>query len=625
MIYKAIKNVDFLGSHFHFYSGYKRKKQTMIGGIFTIIIILFFVILCYIFGNNFISKSSPYVTISIENTFSYDFLETKKDSVFFAFRIEDYDGNFVNISDKLYIKIYYYSSEQNQNGKYRTNIKDEFLSYHICNDSDFYNNYNLTKNYGILFCPDFEGKKFGGYWDSPNLYYFEIQVFFCENGNQVSNNSKCTPLNELKEFLNQDNPKFFALYYQIVQFNPLSINKPLMTIYKNFYYILSYNLQRNDDIFLKQTIMNDDQGWIFSNVKNISFWGVDLIRSTYAFFSDIDIKNEGSSSKIYEANIYTIMEKNYYTRYYVKIQNLIAEIGSFINIFIIFFGAINKYLGENIRQLDVILSLFNFEEKKIINNNNSMVKKSKTNIVKNLKYNDLIKKNNRNTKNLKVLDKANLFLNLNQSDISLKENYSKNYKSSLFKITTNDNNISNNQFIYKNDIKKNYIQQKYQDKISNEHSGINLLQRLNTQPIISSNYINYKSYIIQNKKSLYFRKEHLKVCFHLFCCVRNFKSKNMNLLHWYYINLIDANRYLRIIKEMDFMKKLILNKEQIKSLVFLRKINFYNYEERNNLFQTTNPQSVISYFKNAFNSLSISEHDKIIYENLSDDIKNKVI
>ena len=99
----------------------------------------------------------------------------------------------------------------------------------------------------------------------------------------------------------------------------------------------------------------------------------------------------------------------------------------------------------------------------------------------------------------------------------------------------------------------------------------------------------------------------------------------MDLLHWYYINLIDANRYLRIVKEMDFIKKLILNKEQIKSLVFLRKINFYNYEERNNLFQTTNPQSVISYFKNAFNTLSISEHDKIIYENLSDDIKNKVI
>ena len=624
MIYKAIKNVDFLGSHFHFYSGHKRKKQTVLGGTFTLIIIFFFIILCYIFGYNFITKNNPLVTISIENTFSYEILDTKKDSVFFAFRIEDYDGNFVNISDKLYIKIYYYSSEQNQNGEYRTKIKDEFLSYHICNDSDFSNNYNLSKNYGILFCPDFGGKKFGGYWDSPNLYYFEIQVFFCENGEQVSNNSKCTPLNELKEFLNQDNPKFFALYYQIVQFNPLSIQKPLMKLYKNFYYILSYNLQRNDDIFLKKTIVNDDQGWIFSNIKNISSWGVDLIRSTYAFFSDNDLNHQGSSSKIYEANLYTIMEKNYYTRNYTKIQIIIAEIGSFINILIIFFGAITKYFGENIRKLDTILNLFNFEEKKIMINN-TLIKKSKTNIIKNLNYNDLKNKNNTKTKNLKVLDKNNLLLNFNQSEISLKENNPKNFKSSLFKVTTIDNNITNNHFLYKNEIKKSHIPQKNQERISIEHSGINLLQRVNTQPIISSNYKTCKSFHIQNKKTLYFKKENLRVCFNLFCCLTNFKFKNMNLLHWYYVNLIDANRYIRIVKEIDFIKKLILNKNQIQSLSFLKKINYCNYEERINLFQSSNPQSVISYFKTVFSSLNISENDKLIFENLSDDIKNKII
>ena len=49
--------------------------------------------------------------------------------------------------------------------------------YHICNEDDNLD-INLVKNYGILYCP--EEKKFVGYWDSPNLYYFEIQIFFCE-------------------------------------------------------------------------------------------------------------------------------------------------------------------------------------------------------------------------------------------------------------------------------------------------------------------------------------------------------------------------------------------------------------------------------------------------------------
>ena len=75
--------------------------------------------------------------------------------------------------------------------------------------------------------------------------------------------------------------------------------------------------------------MNDDKGWLFNNYKNISDWGVDSFRTTYAYYSDNDLTNEGTSTKIYELNIYTSMEKNYYTRYYMKIQNVIAVVWKF--------------------------------------------------------------------------------------------------------------------------------------------------------------------------------------------------------------------------------------------------------------------------------------------------------
>ena len=140
--------------------------------------------------------------------------------------------------------------------------------YHICNEDDNLD-INLVKNYGILYCP--EEKKFVGYWDSPNLYYFEIQIFFCENGTKYSiNNTKCTSLDTLKEFLNQDNPKFFAFYYPFIEFNPLSYSNPIIKRYKNYYYILSHRLQRNDDVFLKKTIISDDKGWLFNDYKNYS-------------------------------------------------------------------------------------------------------------------------------------------------------------------------------------------------------------------------------------------------------------------------------------------------------------------------------------------------------------------
>ena len=319
MIVKLLKELDVIGTKFHFYSGKTLKKSTPFGGILTILIGVLSIILFIIFGNNFFYRQNPSVTMSVENNLTYEYFDFSKEKLLFAFRVEYYDAHFIDVKHILYFKIYYYTTEEDENGKYRSIINHEFLPYHICNDSDF-PDMNLTKTFGKLYCPELGGKKFGGYWDSPNLYYFEIQVFYCENGAQYSSsNPKCTSLNKLREFLNQDNPKFFALYYPLVEFNPLSYQQPLIRRYKNYYYCLSHRLQRNDDIFLKKTIMNDDKGWLFSKYHNYSLWGVDSVRETYAYFSDEDLSKEGSSTKICEINLYTTMENNYYTRYYMKI------------------------------------------------------------------------------------------------------------------------------------------------------------------------------------------------------------------------------------------------------------------------------------------------------------------
>ena len=81
----------------------------------------------------------------------------------------------------------------------------------------------------------------------------KYKFFFCDNGTKYSeNNSKCTSLDKLKSFLNQDDPKFFAFYYPLIEFNPLSYHSPIQKRYKNYYYCLSHRLQRNDDVFLKK-------------------------------------------------------------------------------------------------------------------------------------------------------------------------------------------------------------------------------------------------------------------------------------------------------------------------------------------------------------------------------------
>ena len=136
MFAKCFESLDIIGTKFHFYIGKTQEKKTSIGGILSILIFIFSILFIQIFGHNFFTRKNPTVTTSILNDLKYEFFDIQAEKIFFAFRIEDYDGNFINASDYLYFKIYYYKTEQNENGEYRKKISDEYLSYHICNESD---------------------------------------------------------------------------------------------------------------------------------------------------------------------------------------------------------------------------------------------------------------------------------------------------------------------------------------------------------------------------------------------------------------------------------------------------------------------------------------------------------
>ncbi len=634
MVAKFLREIDVLGIKFHLYSGKALKRSTAFGGFLTILLGIITIILFIIFGNNFFYKKHPSVTMSVENTLSYEYFDLRQENVLFAFRIEDYDAHFIDTSNILYFKIYYYTTEEGTNGEYHSIIKDEFLPYHVCNDSDF-PDVNLTKTYGKLYCPELGGKKFGGYWDSNNLYYFEIQVFFCEDGAQYSaSNPKCTSLDTLREFLNQDDPKFFALYYPLVEFNPLSYNEPLIRRYKNYYYCLSYRLQRNDDLFLKKTIMNDDKGWLLNEYKNITKWGVDSFRNTYAYFSDEDLTKEGSSTKIYEINLYTSMEKNYYTRYYMKIQNVIAITGSIINVVAYFFESLSHFIGSNILKIEVIKHFFYFEKKS--ERNFLLLHKSistpyiKSN--KKSKFYPILS----NIENQKYINKNILSTPPNFTTNEKEENNSintdkekKKFKMPLKKYSHNNfinNNIVFNNFMNDSSIKKNKI-----NKSSFEQSDIEMINKIhkkNMKPTIGNYFnlydedISLKNFLIQKFKMRFF-----------FCCYKKsnysnyLKKQSYNILDWYYINLIQSSKYFEISKQFDFLKKLILNEGQNNSLFLLKKINLRKNEDIVNIINTKNNEienSVISYFRNIISPENASKTDYMIFDNLSMKIKNKI-
>jgi hypothetical protein len=94
------------------------------------------------------------------------------------------------------------------------------------------------------------------------------------------------------------------------------------------------------------------------------------------------------------------------------------------------------------------------------------------------------------------------------------------------------------------------------------------------------------------------------------------------------MHLMQTDRYFELIKQFDFLKKILLNEGQINSLEFLKKIDLKNEEEKDNLLfiKKHNIENiVISYFREALKSGNISRSDAYIYDNLSDKIKKCIL
>ena len=329
------------------------------------------------------------------------------------------------------------------------------------------------------------------------------------------------------------------------------------------------------------------------------------------------------------------MEKNYYTRYYMKIQNVIAVTASIINIIVYLFESLSHFVGGNIQKLEIIQNSFDFYDDTKFKRNLTYVQNEHQGSAINIqnlsgrdlndiqfKFDSIIKKpSNKNFQSsLFCLTNKDTILNKSK-DIKIKINLPK-FNYSKDKIETLNNQISNNINIKLSSIEKNTIEQ----------SGNQLLQRLKNPKHLNSNIHSYLD--SEEELSLsYMILENLKINL-LFCCYSNkrfsriFNTQNSTLLHWYYVYLVQSSRYLEMVKQFEFMKKLLLNEGQINSLLLLKKINLKNEEERDNLITIKNndvENSVVSYFKNIIKNDNISKTDIFIFENLNKKVKNKII
>jgi hypothetical protein len=116
IVIEILKYLDFFGTKFNFYTEKSRKLYTPLGGILTLLSIIFGIII-FIFINidNFLHNVPNSTTSIMED--NYRKIKFKDEKIWIPWRISDFWGKTINHSDFFYPIIYYYKGVKNDSTK----------------------------------------------------------------------------------------------------------------------------------------------------------------------------------------------------------------------------------------------------------------------------------------------------------------------------------------------------------------------------------------------------------------------------------------------------------------------------------------------------------------------------
>ena len=585
IVTEILKYLDAFGTTFSFYTERNRKFYTTLGGILTLLSI-FFSLMIFIYINiDDIFHNTPISTTSTKRE-NYRNIKFGEEKIWIAWRITDFGGKTINHTGIFYPIIYYYKGIRNHSIE-GIEFSDEIINYKLCNETSMANNanqYMLNLELDKLYCIDMEDLNMGGSWDSDFLNYVEFDIYNCRGGiNYNPKNENCTTYEKIIEIAGKDDCFDFEMYYPVVHYQPMNKTTPIFVKYTSYFYHLSRFSNKIDRIYLQQHILKDDLGWITKNEKLYSYWGsVSLNGDSYTTGNQTDLRNEGSTSRLYSFNIYLKSDIIYYNRAYKKFFLVIANGLPIVNVVLTIFKIITKIFKISSGNKKLTELLFeNLQRKKIIrfdelkfkylrlNQNNS----ENNNLLKNLVSNA----NKTRHKSSKDLSIAQLNCNDSVKNVvfqsysrSKNSNDNPNYKKELFQDSNNQvsdyNNRKANKFlndsfiisspVNNDDKNKNTKGKKNSPQIiickvnskKNDNNNCNNSQILNTKSsYVKMTLFPYKYYLcsifIKNidisKKPIFFTKKFISV--YNFIC-----------------QLFDISSYLILQREFEIMKNNIM-------------------------------------------------------------------
>jgi len=428
--FSLIKKLDLFGISYSFQLDSQEKYKTFTGGVISILFYLITGVLFIGFGRNMYNRKHPKVSFSSEIT-NYEKMLLSNRNFTFAFRVEDQLGIQVTNSSILFQEVVFYHHEIQENGVWSL-VELEYnqtLLYRKCSEMaetpDKQLNFNISLD--NWYCVNFDNRTLGGNWDGNFLYSFDISTRLCtskSNNNTQANNLQnlngkssasakdsgfeCLDPSELRKKFKNDiygGPNLYFSYL-FMESSPVMDNfeKPIQSYLVNNYEYLNMKLFKSSVQIFKTASIDNDKGWLFEEVENANYFSNDYI------MKDFSPKDKDDDNLLYSHTVYFGKKRDLYTRSYLKVQELFANVGGFAKLLLMIINFSGFFLQDIAKNL-LVLERFEFYEADSGDKNNGSWNNSKDFI------RELVGKNSNNV----VLN--NNFVDKNNEDENKYNNY----------------------------------------------------------------------------------------------------------------------------------------------------------------------------------------------------------
>lgn len=374
---KLLTNIDFLSPEIGFeYNGSSHYKS-IAGGVYSLIILILNIVITIMFSSSLYLRDDP-------NVISYE--EQQESSTIylnnFPMTMSFSDNTGLNDAYRDLFDIDMVSFTLNKNLTFNRIVyndifkkceKDQFSMLNPNIIKDYYNDFNTE---GIFCLKSFENLFFRNEFGVSDSTFINIRVAYCDQ----KTNPKCP--NNIKEILTAITVGF---QYPTSYTNPQNFESPVKYKVNNYSLGMSIGILKRLFLNIANNIYYSDDDWMFSsNIRQIN-------HMTYQS-SSLDISFT-STNMIYYITLSSPKLSNIIKRKYIKIPDLLSNIGGFSSIIFIVFNFITKshlrfnYLTfirnlalEDDKSIQNVLSLNESPLKKTINSKGTFNIKSEPQI-----------------------------------------------------------------------------------------------------------------------------------------------------------------------------------------------------------------------------------------------------